>query len=555
VRYIQRRFLSQATDCVRFCSRAAVVCDDHFCDSLEVICQQLRLPEAVAGATFMAAGSSAPELATSLVAVFTTRDATGLGTILGSAVFNLVAIICLSGIFGSGPAFKLTHKNKEWEDENNAAVQNLPFTKELKVQNAKRQREGKSPISSTGLYLDWRPLGRDAIFYIVALALCVTFALTSVGSGWKDPQFNDKPGFVWYEGLILCICYAVYVQSMVKNKELMEWAENKIGMQDHIKLYLDELDKLENDDDGDDPRDPEEPTDAVRPMVRWGGTSAHGHGAPPSSAAPHPTGTTAAETAGLLDKPAEHAAPTPGASAGDIEEVVTISQDSLQSAVLKSNSHLEARIQALQARLDALEKKPYKWEYKRWEEEDAPECLDIVMGWFEYPWKLAFQMTIPACDRDAFQEWDEEKIAFTDLDKEAQELLTANAESEMVDKPKDTDAFFRGKYKKSRVSRCTSHAHVRVPAVCPTDLTVWVMAGGLVVREVETLRIFLHDEHRLDWTHIVGHGEAVKKSCREQLPEQLPGCHRRKNWLPFRCRAFYHGTGGSCCWHVDTRCT
>ena len=85
----------------------AVVCDDHFEAALMTICDQLNLSKAVGGATFMAAGSSAPELATSLVAVFTTRDATGLGTILGSAVFNLVAIICLSGIFGAGPYHKL----------------------------------------------------------------------------------------------------------------------------------------------------------------------------------------------------------------------------------------------------------------------------------------------------------------------------------------------------------------------------------------------------------------------------------------------------------------
>ena len=81
----------------------AVVCDDFFCTSLEVICEKLNLSEQVAGATFMAAGSSAPELATSLVTVFTSRNSTGLGTILGSAVFNLVMIVSMSGLFGNGP--------------------------------------------------------------------------------------------------------------------------------------------------------------------------------------------------------------------------------------------------------------------------------------------------------------------------------------------------------------------------------------------------------------------------------------------------------------------
>lgn len=74
----------------------AIVCDDFFTESIEVICEELKLTEDVAGATFMAAGGSAPELFTSLLTVITTQSSTGVGTILGSAVFNLVVIISLS---------------------------------------------------------------------------------------------------------------------------------------------------------------------------------------------------------------------------------------------------------------------------------------------------------------------------------------------------------------------------------------------------------------------------------------------------------------------------
>uniref|UniRef100_A0A8C2IZ15 Solute carrier family 24 member 6a n=1 Tax=Cyprinus carpio TaxID=7962 RepID=A0A8C2IZ15_CYPCA len=45
----------------------AIVCDVYFVPSLEKICENLHLSEDVAGATFMAAGSSAPELFTSLI--------------------------------------------------------------------------------------------------------------------------------------------------------------------------------------------------------------------------------------------------------------------------------------------------------------------------------------------------------------------------------------------------------------------------------------------------------------------------------------------------------
>uniref|UniRef100_A0A671NNN3 Sodium/potassium/calcium exchanger 3-like n=1 Tax=Sinocyclocheilus anshuiensis TaxID=1608454 RepID=A0A671NNN3_9TELE len=63
----------------------ALVCDDYFVPSLEKICERLHLSEDVAGATFMAAGSSAPELFTSVIGVFITKGDLGVGTIVGSA--------------------------------------------------------------------------------------------------------------------------------------------------------------------------------------------------------------------------------------------------------------------------------------------------------------------------------------------------------------------------------------------------------------------------------------------------------------------------------------
>ena len=50
--------------------------------SLEAISEKLSLSEDVAGATFMAAGSSAPELFTSVAGVGVESDV-GVGTIVG----------------------------------------------------------------------------------------------------------------------------------------------------------------------------------------------------------------------------------------------------------------------------------------------------------------------------------------------------------------------------------------------------------------------------------------------------------------------------------------
>ena len=45
----------------------SIVCDDYFIESLNKLCKDLNLKEDVAGATFMAAGTSAPELFTSII--------------------------------------------------------------------------------------------------------------------------------------------------------------------------------------------------------------------------------------------------------------------------------------------------------------------------------------------------------------------------------------------------------------------------------------------------------------------------------------------------------
>ncbi|XP_031437021.1 sodium/potassium/calcium exchanger 4 [Clupea harengus] len=85
----------------------AIVCDDYFVTSLEKICEKLDLSEDVAGATFMAAGSSAPELFASVIGVFITHGDVGVGTIVGSAVFNILCIIGVCGIF-AGQVVMLT---------------------------------------------------------------------------------------------------------------------------------------------------------------------------------------------------------------------------------------------------------------------------------------------------------------------------------------------------------------------------------------------------------------------------------------------------------------
>ncbi|OSX74511.1 hypothetical protein BU14_0286s0024 [Porphyra umbilicalis] len=150
----------------------AIVTDDYFVASLDRICEQLRLSDDVAGATFLAAGSSAPELFTSLISVFVTKDEVGVGTIVGSAVFNVLVII------GSAAA-----------------------------------------LAGSVLHLDWRPLVRDSFFYFVFIALLfMSLVVTS------------RSDATWYEGLILVLAYGGYIAFMKwGNKPYMRAAQKWSG--------------------------------------------------------------------------------------------------------------------------------------------------------------------------------------------------------------------------------------------------------------------------------------------------------------------------------------
>jgi len=75
-----------------------VVCDGHLVPAVEVFIQQLRIPEDIAGVTFVAFGSAAPELFLNTVAAFE-KDSSDLSlpAVLGSAViaFGLIPSLCI----------------------------------------------------------------------------------------------------------------------------------------------------------------------------------------------------------------------------------------------------------------------------------------------------------------------------------------------------------------------------------------------------------------------------------------------------------------------------
>lgn len=80
----------------------AVVTEEFFIPSLDRISMRWKLPSNVAGASLMAVGSSAPELAIAFLSLFKDGGAhsdVGAGTIVGSAVFNILVITGVAAIF------------------------------------------------------------------------------------------------------------------------------------------------------------------------------------------------------------------------------------------------------------------------------------------------------------------------------------------------------------------------------------------------------------------------------------------------------------------------
>lgn len=70
------------------------------------------MTEDVAGATFMAIATSCPELFINCVGTFVTEGDLGVGTIVGSAVFNVLAVPACCGLFANIVSIHLSCSSK-----------------------------------------------------------------------------------------------------------------------------------------------------------------------------------------------------------------------------------------------------------------------------------------------------------------------------------------------------------------------------------------------------------------------------------------------------------
>jgi K+-dependent Na+/Ca+ exchanger-like protein len=127
------------------------VSEHYFIPALDKIGERLKMTSDISGATLMAAGSSAPELAVVIVSVVKAGNhvAIGVGTIVGSALFNLFII--------TGVAMIIKNKAK----------------------------------------LIWQPLARDLLFYAISVILLVWF--------FADGSINITEALIFVGG------YGIYI--------------------------------------------------------------------------------------------------------------------------------------------------------------------------------------------------------------------------------------------------------------------------------------------------------------------------------------------------------
>lgn len=80
-----------------------VIGGDYLVESATEVARLLGLSDWVIGVTIVAAGTSAPEMATSLVGVLRGHSDISIGNLIGSDLFNLLGVLGLAGVIQSQP--------------------------------------------------------------------------------------------------------------------------------------------------------------------------------------------------------------------------------------------------------------------------------------------------------------------------------------------------------------------------------------------------------------------------------------------------------------------
>lgn len=153
------------------------ISERYFIESLDYLSKKLRLSSDMAGSTLMAAGSSAPELAVALFAILMAgnHEAIGVGTIVGSALFNILVI--------TGVVMYIRGKAK----------------------------------------LMWQPILRDILFYIIAILL--------IGYTFHSGKLNLMGGLLMVGVYVLYVIVVYFWKRLFPYEDIEGETEKKETLQ------------------------------------------------------------------------------------------------------------------------------------------------------------------------------------------------------------------------------------------------------------------------------------------------------------------------------------
>jgi len=170
----------------------ALVCEEFLVPAINIVCVKTGIPDDVAGATLLAAGCNSPEFFASVIGIFIADSTVGVGTVVGSAPFNVCVITA-----------------------------------------------GASMAVGGALYLDPWLMGRELIGLLIALLLFLVFM--------------DDYRIMWYEALIMFGYYAlIYVPVLAYFDRMKIWLLQRLNRVEPISIEGIESDKatLQLDYDG-----------------------------------------------------------------------------------------------------------------------------------------------------------------------------------------------------------------------------------------------------------------------------------------------------------------
>ncbi|KAF5282341.1 hypothetical protein FQR65_LT14330 [Abscondita terminalis] len=140
----------------------STVCEAYFVPAIQLIVERLNLSEDVVGASFMAITNSSPELFINFVGTFVTEGDIGVGTVVGSNVFNILAVPVCCGLF-----------------------------------------------TKSEFHFDWWLIIRDGLIYGLSVVLLII------------TLSDDK--VYWYEALTFVLVYSIYILVLYFNTPIRNW--------------------------------------------------------------------------------------------------------------------------------------------------------------------------------------------------------------------------------------------------------------------------------------------------------------------------------------------